>query len=205
MGVCTSSLPPVNPNAVDLSHFELLKVVGKGGFGKVNAITKISTNELLALKRMEKFAVIQSSAHLRMVWTERKIMSLIDSPFLCNLIHAFESETELFLVMPFMQGGDLRFHLKERGVMSFDIAQFYAAELLLGLEELHSKNIVYRDLKPENILLDGEGHLRLSDFGLACVVEDKNRYQTLGQAGTRGYQAPEVILDQWYGCEVDIW
>lgn len=79
------------------------QVVGKGGFGKVNAITKLDTQELMALKRMEKYAVLQSSSHLKMVWIERKIMSLTNSPFLCNLLHAFESDKELYLVMPFMQ------------------------------------------------------------------------------------------------------
>lgn len=205
MGLCGSKLPPPNPNEIDLSHFELLKVVGKGGFGKVNAITKLDTQELLALKRMEKYAVLQSSSHLKMVWIERKIMSMTNSPFLCNLLYAFESERELFLVMPFMQGGDLRFHLKERGTMPVATCQFYAAEMILGLMAMHEKKVVFRDLKPDNMLLDAQGHLRISDFGLACILEERHNWQTTGQAGTRGYQSPEVISDGWYGCEADIW
>jgi len=94
---------------------------------QVNAITKLDTGELMALKRMEKYAVLQSSSHLKMVWIERKIGSLTNSPFLCNLLYAFESDKELFLVMPFMQGGDLRFHLKERGTMPVSTAMFYAS------------------------------------------------------------------------------
>jgi hypothetical protein len=119
------------------SFFSLPQVVGKGGFGKVNAITKIDTNELMALKRMEKYAVLQSSSTLKMVWIERKIMSLTNSPFLCNLQYAFESDKELFLVMPFMQGGDLRFHLKERGTMPVSHCRFYACEMILGLAAMH--------------------------------------------------------------------
>jgi len=76
--------------------------------------------------------------------------------------------------------------------------QFYAAELALGLAELHSFHVVYRDLKPENMLLDKDGHLRLSDFGLASVLKADDGYKTIGQAGTRGYQAPEVIRDEWF-------
>jgi serine/threonine protein kinase len=118
----------------------------------VNAVTKLDSGELMALKRMEKFAVLQSGSHLKMVWIERKIMSLTASPFLCNLLYAFENERELFLVMPFMQGGDLRFHLKERGPMPIQMAQFYACEMILGLQALHSARVVFRDLKPDNML-----------------------------------------------------
>jgi serine/threonine protein kinase len=151
MGCTSSSERNVNPLEVDLSHFELLKVVGKGGFGKVNAVMKLDSNELMALKRMEKYAVLQSNHHLRMVWIERKIMSAMrDCHFLVHLEYAFHNDKELFLVMPFMQGGDLRYHLKERGTMSEDVAKFYAAEIALGLEALHRRHIVFRDLKPDN-------------------------------------------------------
>ena len=151
MGTCASVQdPPPNPDYVDLTHFELLKVVGKGGFGKVNAISHLHTHSLYALKRIEKYRVLKSKSHLHMVWTERKIMSIVQSPFLCALTWAFESDTELFLVMPFLQGGDLRFHLKERGRMSESHARFYTAQIVLGLQELHAKQIVYRDLKPES-------------------------------------------------------
>src|SRR5438270_774612 len=117
MGCGDSHDATPNPLEVDLTHFELLRVVGKGGFGKVNAVTRRGTDELYALKRIEKSVVLQSQAHLTNVWIERKIMSACHSNFLCHLIWAFQSPTELFLVMPFMQGGDLRYHLNSRGVM----------------------------------------------------------------------------------------
>ena len=244
MGNCGSLKdPPPNPDCVDLSHFELLKVVGKGGFGKVNAITQLDSQELLALKRIEKYRVIKSKTHLHMVWTERQIMSIVTSPFLCHLRYAFESDTELFLVMPFLQGGDLRFHLKERGRMSENTARFYGAQIILGLQELHRLHIVYRDLKPENVLLDDEGHIKVTDFGtphtraphhrttltlhttpscyrvltslppsplplrlcagLACLLKEEDKRRTRGQAGTRGYMAPETMALQGYGLSVD--
>ena len=204
MGNCSgSSAEPPNPDNVDLTHFELLKVVGKGGFGKVNAITQLSTQELLALKRIEKSRIIKSKSHLSMVWTERKIMSIVQSPYLCHLRYAFESDTELFLVMPFLQGGDLRFHLKERGRMREETAKFYAAQIVLGLEELHSHWIVYRDLKPENVLLDAAGNLQVTDFGLAYMLKDEDKRRTRGQAGTRGYMAPETMGVRGYGLTVD--
>ena len=204
MGNCTgTSAQPPNPDYVDLTHFELLKVVGKGGFGKVNAITQLSTQELLALKRIEKSRIIKSKSHLSMVWTERKIMSIVRSPFLCHLRYAFESDTELFLVMPFLQGGDLRYHLKERGRMREETAKFYTAQIVLGLEELHSHWIVYRDLKPENVLLDARGNIQITDFGLAFMLKDEDKRRTRGQAGTRGYMAPETMGVRGYGLSVD--
>ena len=204
MGNCAAaSSEPINPDYVDLTHFELLKVVGKGGFGKVNAITQLSSQELLALKRIEKSRIIKSKSHLNMVWTERKIMSIVRSPFLCHLRYAFESDTELFLVMPFLQGGDLRFHLKERGRMREETAKFYAAQIVLGLEELHSHWIVYRDLKPENVLLDAKGNIQITDFGLAFMLKDDDKRRTRGQAGTRGYMAPETMGVRGYGLSVD--
>lgn len=88
--------------------------------------------------------------------------------------------------------------------MDEKMCKFYAAQLALGLRDLHSQHIVYRDLKPENILLDERGNLMLSDFGLACILAKEDGYKTSGQSGTRGYQAPEVLADRWYGTEVDV-
>ncbi len=88
--------------------------------------------------------------------------------------------------MPFMQGGDLRYHLREHGPLREDHCRFYAAEMLLGLADLHAKRVVYRDLKPENTLLDEAGHIRISDFGLGHQLTSERKFQTAGQAGTRG-------------------
>ena len=88
--------------------------------------------------------------------SQRKIMSLQSSPFLCNLIYAFQSPVELYLVMPFMQGGDMRYHLREHGPLSEAHTKFYAAELLCGIADLHAKRVVFRDMKPENILVSGK-------------------------------------------------
>ncbi len=119
---------------------------GKGGFGKVNAIQRRSNGELCALKRMGKAEVIKKESHIRMIWTERRVMSRLSSPFLVNLMHAFQDDRELYFCMPFMQGGDLRFHLSKLGCLSEADAKFYAAQILMGLESMHALNIVYRDL-----------------------------------------------------------
>jgi serine/threonine protein kinase len=149
----TNDSPP-NPTLIDLTHFEQLKVVGKGGFGKVHACTRKIDGSLLALKRMSKSEIIRKESHIRMVWTERNIMSRLvsgpsTSPFLVRLEHAFQSSRELFFVMEFMPGGDLRFHLQKRGLMTESEGRFYAAEMVLALESMHRLKLVYRDCKPD--------------------------------------------------------
>jgi len=109
--------------------------------------------------------VIKKESHIRLVWTERNISAKLSdghsNPFLVSLEHAFQNERELFFVMEFMQGGDLRFHLTKRGLMTEAECRFYAAEMVLALESMHRSSIIYRDFKPDNILLDSEGHVRL--------------------------------------------
>jgi serine/threonine protein kinase len=101
----------------------------------------------------------------------------------------------------------LRYHLenRERTGMSENDVRFYAAEMVLGLEELHHLMIVYRDMKPDNILLDGDGHLRLSDFGISVQLSADKKWVTRGRAGTPGYQAPELLANHAYGVSPDVW
>jgi len=129
----------------------------------------------------------------------------LQSPFLVNLLYAFQDPHDLCVIMPFMQGGDLRYYLNTKGHMPESMVKFYAAEMILGLEELHSKHIVYRDLKPDNVLFDSDGHLRISDFGLGVILQKDSSYKTRGTAGTAGYQAPEVVQKLRYGVSVDVW
>jgi serine/threonine protein kinase len=99
-----------------------------------------------------------------------------------------------------MLGGDLKFHLINAGRFTEKRARFYAAQVILGLEHVHSKNVIYRDMKLENVLLDHQGHCRLSDLGLAAM----NTSKVKGYAGTPGYTAPEMIRGKVYGPSVDI-
>jgi len=111
------------------------------------------------------------------------------------------------MVLSFTRGGDLRYHLDEnRGIMMKEnTVRFYIAEIILALEEMHSLNIVYRDLKPENCLLDSDGHVRLSDFGLACRLDLEPHGKTSGQCGTTGFMAPEMMAGFEYDTCVDIY
>ena len=135
-----------NPKpSVDLTHFNMLKVVGKGGFGKVNAAEDLKTHELCAIKTIKKVRILSNRHYLSTVWFERDLTSQFSRQgFLVNLLFAFQDERNLYLVMPFMAGGDLRYYLNTVGVMSEMTMRFYAAELVLALEELHGLKFVYR-------------------------------------------------------------
>lgn len=206
-GMCSSSenLMPIDPNEVNISHFEVMKVVGKGGFGKVNAVADRVTGELLAMKRMKKYMLVQKDVYLESAWRERDVMALFTCPFLVNLKYAFQDDKDLFLLMNFLEGGDLRYYLGTRGVMKEEVLRFYTCQMIMGLAEVHALHVVYRDLKPDNVLLDIKGNLRISDFGLVVVLEESNEYRTSGTAGTSGYQAPEVLQRRSYGTEVDLY
>jgi serine/threonine protein kinase len=120
-----------------------------------------------------------------------------------KLQFAFQDEFNLYLIMEFINGGELFHHLKKETRFTEDRARFYAAEIVLALEYLHSQGVVYRDVKPENILIDAEGHIRLTDFGLskAGLLEQGGRTESF--CGTTEYLAPEIIASQSYGFSVD--
>lgn len=120
-----------------------------------------------------------------------------------KLQFAFQDEFNLYLIMEFINGGELFWHLKKSVRFNEARAKFYMAELVLALEYLHLNGTVYRDVKPENILIDGEGHIRLTDFGLSKSGLHERGGMTESFCGTTEYLAPEIIQTESYGYSVD--
>eukprot|EP01035_Chromulina_nebulosa_P033185 gene33185-44425_t len=150
-----------NGNSADYSHFnnkltiadfDLLKVLGKGSFGKVMLVKKKDdkAGTLYAMKTLRKAALVKRN-QLAHTSTERTILQNINCPFLVHLIYAFQTVDKLYMVLDFMAGGELFFWLKKDRKFSEPRARLYAAEITMALDALHSADIVYRDLKPENI------------------------------------------------------
>ena len=161
-------------------------------FDKAEAVVlasmKGTSGKLYAKKVMNKKRIkIKKSETL--ILNERRALSKVDSPFIVNLKYCFNSKDDVFLVLDLMTGGDLSFHLQQRGRFPKKEAMYYAARIMLGLQALHDHNYVYRDLKPENCLLAEDGRVKLTDLGLATEVYPKLH----GAAGTRGYWAPEML------------
>lgn len=186
-----------------VDDFDLLKVVGKGSFGKVMQVKKRDSNKIYAMKVLKKQQLIKRKqvAHTK---TERKVLEEIDNPFIVALRFAFQTDTKLYMVLDYFMGGELFYHLKNGGRFTEERGRFYAAEIALALQCLHDQTIVYRDLKPENVLLDEEGHIRLTDFGLSKEGVSNTKL-THTFCGTPEYLAPEVIHGQGYGTAVDWW
>uniref|UniRef100_A0A672JL75 G protein-coupled receptor kinase n=1 Tax=Salarias fasciatus TaxID=181472 RepID=A0A672JL75_SALFA len=184
--------------------FRQYRVLGKGGFGEVCACQVRATGKMYACKKLEKKRIKKRKGE-SMALNEKQILEKVNSRFVVSLAYAYETKDALCLVLTIMNGGDLKFHIYNMGTPGFDKdrVQFYAAQIGCGLEHLHRESIVYRDLKPENILLDDNGHIRISDLGLAIKVPDGELIR--GRVGTVGYMAPEVINNEKYGMSPDWW
>ncbi|KAI5795487.1 kinase-like domain-containing protein [Peziza echinospora] len=186
-----------------IENFDLLKVVGKGSFGKVMQVRKQDTSRVYALKTIRKAHII-SRSEVNHTLAERTVLAQINNPFIVPLKFSFQSPEKLYLVLAFVNGGELFHHLQREGKFDVNRARFYTAELLCALECLHGFNVIYRDLKPENILLDYTGHIALCDFGL-CKLNMKEDDKTNTFCGTPEYLAPELLLGQGYTKSVDWW
>ncbi|KAJ0408621.1 hypothetical protein P43SY_008968 [Pythium insidiosum] len=194
----------VKRSVVGPQDFELLCVIGQGAFGKVVQVRHTPSQEILAMKIVSKKYVVKHKS-VSYLQAERDIMTKINHPFLISLRYAFQTPSNLYIVMPFVAGGELFHHLHKEGLLLQDAARFYAAEMVLALEHLHSLGIIHRDLKPENVLLDSDGHIRLTDFGLAKEMADQEEDSATTMCGTHEYMPPEMIRGKAYNQAADWW
>ncbi|KAI3639531.1 hypothetical protein MIR68_002225 [Amoeboaphelidium protococcarum] len=196
----SSQSQKLKEQAVSMDDFQVHKVLGRGKFGKVLLCQKKSNGQIYAIKVVKKSG-IRDSREILNNKTENQILRAIRHPFIVGLHYAFQTDTRLYLVLEYVNGGELFFHISNFGRFSEERVKFYTAELSLALQSLHGKGILYRDLKLENILLDRDGHVKLTDFGLSKVNSDGVDNADGGGgddddsviAGTFEYLAPEII------------
>ncbi|KAF7461934.1 serine/threonine-protein kinase 32C [Marmota monax] len=169
---------------VNFDHFQILRAIGKGSFGKVCIVQKRDTEKMYAMKYMNKQQCIERD-EVRNVFRELEILQEIEHVFLVNLWYSFQDEEDMFMVVDLLLGGDLRYHLQQNVQFSEDTVKLYVCEMALALDYLRSQHIIHRDVKPDNILLDEQGHAHLTDFNIATIIKDGERATAL--AGTKPY------------------
>ena len=190
--------------SLTMDDFNIVSVIGRGFFGKVMLVENKETKELFAIKSVQKAKLLESGRPQTIV-AERNIMMLVKNPFIIQLHFCFQSATKFYLGLEYAPGGELFYHMEQTGLIPVDDARLYVAEIAVALEHLHRFGIVYRDLKPENILFDAEGHVKLTDFGLAKELCDSENTSTQTFCGTNHYLAPEIVTGKPYSYEVDWW
>nr|KYP68766.1 putative serine/threonine-protein kinase DDB-G0272282 [Cajanus cajan] len=216
---------PINTCSKDrtsIEDFEIIKPISRGAFGRVFLTRKRATGDLFAIKVLKKADMIRKNA-VQSILAERDILISVRNPFVVRFFYSFTCRENLYLVMEYLNGGDLYSLLRNLGCLDEDMARVYIAEVVLALEYLHSLNVIHRDLKPDNLLIGQDGHikqsllLQLTDFGLSKVglinsTDDlsapsfsTNERQKQSVVGTPDYLAPEILLGMGHGATADWW
>jgi len=197
--------PPIRPDLV-LGSIKLCALLGRGNFGRVHLARNESNHkELYALKVLGRAFIVQNGWE-SLVENERNAMlelaGLTKSPFLLTMYNSFSDKKNIYLLLELCEGGDLYnlLRITKGNRFNEEVSKFYMACVVMGLEAMHSRELVYRDLKPENLMLSRNGYVKVADFGLA-----KKTLRTFTVCGTPDYMAPEVILSRGHGMPVDWW
>ncbi|KAF1968469.1 catalytic subunit of the PKA [Bimuria novae-zelandiae CBS 107.79] len=194
------SQPRVTKGKYTLQDFAIQRTLGTGSFGRVHLVQSKHNQRYYAVKVLKKAQVVKMK-QVEHTNDERRMLQQVKHPFLITLWGTFQDSKNLYMVMDFVEGGELFSLLRKSQRFPNPVAKFYAAEVTLALDYLHAQNIIYRDLKPENLLLDRHGHLKITDFGFAKEVPDI----TWTLCGTPDYLAPEVVASKGYNKSVDWW
>ncbi|KAK4283385.1 hypothetical protein QN277_000338 [Acacia crassicarpa] len=217
-----------------IDDFEIIKPISRGAFGRVFLAKKRTTGDLFAIKVLKKADMIRKNA-VESILAERDILITVRNPFVVRFFYSFTCSENLYLVMEYLNGGDLYSLLRNLGCLDEEVARVYIAEVVLALEYLHSLRIVHRDLKPDNLLIAHDGHIKLTDFGLSRVglinstddlsgpavsgtsllgkdepqlstsEHQRERREKRSAVGTPDYLAPEILLGTGHGYTADWW
>ncbi|XP_055818880.1 probable serine/threonine protein kinase IRE [Solanum dulcamara] len=229
-----SPINTLSKERTSIEDFEIIKPISRGAFGRVFLARKRATGDLFAIKVLKKADMIRKNS-VESILAERDILISVRNPFVVRFFYSFTCRENLYLVMEYLNGGDLFSLLRNLGCLEEDMARIYIAELVLALEYLHSLNIIHRDLKPDNLLISPSGHIKLTDFGLSKVGlinstddlagpsvpsstylgEDRSKMdehslkreqrQKNAVVGTPDYLAPEILLGIGHGATADWW
>ncbi|CAG9329651.1 unnamed protein product [Blepharisma stoltei] len=190
----------IEDERVELKDLIVIKMLGKGMFGKVYLVRPASAFQLYALKAISrrKIDVYAIQEHLLL---EKHILLLIDHPFIVKMVRTYKDEKRIYFLLEYVHGLELSMILRHVGLLSNSDSQFYIASLVLVLQYLHERDIIYRDVKPDNVMVDSNGFIKLIDFGTAKQVQGR----TYTLVGTYHYMSPEAIVGKGYNKNADLW
>lgn len=193
---------------VTMDDFDIVKVLGRGAFGKVMLVKKKddTSKKLYALKTWKKADIVKAN-QVEHTMTERFVLEHIESPFLAHMSYAWQTPEKLYVVMDYLTGGEIFFWIQKQRKFTESRARLCLAECCLAIKAMHDKNVIHRDLKPENILLDSDGHVKVVDYGLAKgnITGAGEEGGTKTFCGTPEYVAPELVENRGHGKAVDWW
>lgn len=194
------ALKPLFDSSYGIKDLDLLETIGSGSLGRVRVVRDIASKQFYALKILKKAKILKLK-QVTHVKDEIKILSHLRCNYVVDMKGLFQDDNNVYILMEYLQGGELFSHLRKAEKFNEELAKFYCSEVASALSTMHSLHVVYRDLKPENVMIDKLGHIRLADFGFSKRVLDR----TYTLCGTPEYLAPEVISGDGYGCAVDWW
>ncbi|OCT58218.1 hypothetical protein XELAEV_18002403mg [Xenopus laevis] len=190
------------PLALTISSYTLHCMLGTGAFGKVALASTATTKQLVAIKSILKKP---QKENMEIIVREARVLRVAAGhPYLCHAYAAFQTQTHAFFTMEYASGGSLMMEIRKRKHLKMRKLIFYSAEMICGLQYLHTCGIIHRDIKPDNIMLSSEGQIKIVDFGLAAEKVFGNDTIS-GRIGSLAYMAPEVIRDQEYNAAADWW
>ncbi|KAG2247074.1 hypothetical protein Bca4012_089966 [Brassica carinata] len=195
-----------SPAKILLGKYELGRRLGSGSFAKVHLARSIETNELVAIKIIDKKKTIDSNMEPRIIREIDAMRRLRDHPNILKIHEVMATKSKIYIVMELASGGELFSKLLRRGRLPESTARRYFQQLASALQFSHRDGVAHRDVKPQNLLLDKEGNLKVSDFGLSALPEHLQNGLLHTACGTPAYTAPEVISRRGYdGAKADAW
>ena len=182
--------------------------IGQGAFGKVNLGLNVLTGRVVAIKSFKTTPIKKFQHRMKKIQYETELMKRFNHKNITKILEVFNDEEYMLIIMEYINGGNLFSFVKKRRKLSEKMAKFLFRQIILGIQHIHSKNVVHRDIKLENILIDFDNNVKICDFGIGKVLENEDEL-LYDKCGTPMYMAPEIILandDNGYkGFPVDIW
>ena len=187
-------------NTIELKDLDNIKELGSGNFGSVNLVRNKKNKQFYAIKALDLEQIKLENLE-ECVELEKNVLLKTDHPFIMKMVKYLKNENYIFFINEYIKGKELWEVIRDIGLLNKEQTQFYIASILLAINHLHKKKIIYRDIKPENVMVNVKGYIKIIDFGTVKEIEDR----TTTVIGTSHYMAPEITKGEGYSFQVDIW